>query len=103
MKKFLDKLQTPGEIRKEEQKRREEEKQETPVDSNHDDDIDDPGPEQLIRGEDAENLNKTRIEFGNGCFMSFEGATTDNNANHDSATCDLNSEENVEELNTDKI
>ena len=104
---------------KEEQKRREEENQEMLVDSNkvHDiddpgkvndiddsdkiDDTDDPGKEKINLWEDAANLNKTRIEFGNGCFMSFEGATMDDNANDNFAASDgeqslnSNSEEHI--------
>ena len=102
MKTFLDKLKTPAEIRKEEQKRREEENKDHDIDDpDKIDDIDNPGQEQINLGKEAANLNKTRIEFGNGCFMSFEGATMDDNANDNFAASDgeqslnSNSEEHI--------
>ena len=82
MKNFLDKLQTPAEIRREEQKKRE--KENHPDESSKD--IPENDCEQEEKEEEVEvvaNLNEARIEFGNGCFMRFEEATLDNNANDD--------------------
>ena len=70
MKNFLDKLQTPAEIRREEQKKRE--KENHPDESSKD--IPDNDCEQEEKEEEVEvvaKLNEARIEFGNGCFMRF--------------------------------